>query len=201
MSPGGTCVSFFVMTALLKPGPLSVEEYLAGELVSEVKHEYLGGEVHAMAGGTNRHSEIALGFASSLRASLRGKTCRAFPSDTKVRIELVNQTRFYYPDALVACEKNKDSEQWQDRPVVIVEVLSESTRRIDLTEKRDAYLTIPSLKVLVFAEPEIPSLTVYRRAPSGGFLREEYSGLDAIIPLPEIEASLPLAEVYEGIVF
>lgn len=188
------------MTAPLKPEPVSVEEYLAGELVSEVKHEYLGGELHAMAGGTNRHSEIALGFASSLRTSLRGKPCRAFPSDTKVRIELVNQTRFYYPDALVACEKNKDSEQWQDRPVVIVEVLSESTRRIDLTEKRDAYLTIPSLRVLVLAEPEIPSLTVYRRAPSGGF-REEYNGLDAIIPLPEIEASLPLAEVYEGIVF
>ena len=200
MSGDGTCGTF-TANMIVRIDPVSVEEYLAGELVAEVKHEYLGGEVHAMAGGTNRHSEIALGFASSLRASLRGKPCRAFPSDTKVRIELANQTRFYYPDALVACETNKDTDQWQDRPVVIVEVLSESTRRIDLTEKRETYLTIPSLKVLILAEPEIPSLTVYRRGPSGGFLREEYSGLDAIIPLPEIEASLALADVYEGIEF
>lgn len=189
------------MTALSKPAPVAVEEYLAGELASEVKHEYLGGEVHAMAGANNRHNQIALAFASTFRNSLRGKTCRAFNSDTKVRIELINHTRFYYPDALVVCDQNKDSEHWQDRPVVIVEVLSESTRRIDLTEKREAYLTIASLKVLIFAELDSPMLTVYRRGPSGGFLTEHYSGLEDSVPLPEIDGTLPLAEIYEGIEF
>lgn len=178
-----------------------MDEYLAGELVSDVKHEFLGGEVHAMAGGTTRHSSIATNVTVALGGALRGKPCRTFNSDLKVRIELPGQSRFYYPDAMVVCELRKDSEQWQDRPSVIVEVLSESTRRIDLTEKREAYLAIPTLRSLVFVEPELAHATVYRRGASGGFLREEYTGLDAIIPLPEVEIELALAEVYEGIEF
>lgn len=178
-----------------------MEEYLEGELHAEVKHEYLGGEVHAMAGASNRHNEIAVNTLLSLGTALRGKPCRTFNSDTKVRIRLFNHTRFYYPDAMVVCDKNRDQDQWQDWPVVIVEVLSESTRRTDLAEKREAYLTIPSLMVLILAEPDEPALVVHRRQPDGGFARETYSGLDGAIPLPEIESSLPLAEVYEGVAF
>jgi Uma2 family endonuclease len=84
---------------------------------------------------------------------------------------------------------------------VIVEVLSDSTRRTDLAEKRDAYLTIPSLRVLIFAEPDRPALIVHRRATDGGFAREDYTGLEAVVLLPEIESALPLAEVYEGVEF
>ncbi len=179
--------------------PISVEEYLEGELLSDIKHEYLGGEVHAMAGATNRHNAIATNVAGAFVASLRGKPCRPFNSDTKVRVELVNHTRFHYPDAMVVCARNKETEQWQDSPVVIVEVLRESTRRTDLTEKREAYLTIPSLKALIFVEPDTAAVTVHRRGPSGGFFREGFVGIDAVVPLPEIEAGLPLSEVYEGI--
>lgn len=189
------------MTALLKPESVSVEEYLEGELVSEVKHEYLGGEVHAMSGGTNRHSSVATNVTVAFGGAMRGKPCRAYNSDAKVRIELPGQTRFYYPDAMIVCETRQDKDTWQDRPVVIVEVLSESTRRIDLTEKREAYLAIPTLKALIFVEPDIAHATVHRRGPSGGFVREEYAGLDAVIPLPEVEITLPLAEVYEGLEF
>jgi Uma2 family endonuclease len=78
-------------------------------------------------------------------------------------------------------------------------VLSDSTRRADLGEKRDAYLTIPSLKVLLFVEPEAPAVTLHRRLLEGGFTIESYSGLDAIIPLPEIEAYLSLADLYERV--
>lgn len=102
---------------------------------------------------------------------------------------------------MVVCDENRDEDQWQDRPVVIVEVLSESTRRTDLAEKRDAYLTIPSLRVLILAEPDRPALIVHRRAMDGGFVREDYAGLDAVLLLPEIDSSLPLAELYEGIEF
>ncbi len=189
------------MSALRQPAPISVEDYLEGELVSEVKHEYLGGEVHAMAGASNQHNEIAGNSYLAFGTALRGKPCRPFNSDTKVRVQFFNHTRFYYPDAMVVCHKNHAQDQWQDRPVVIVEVLSESTRRIDLAEKREAYLTIPSLMVLILAEPDEPALTVHRRQPDGGFAREDYSGLDAVVPLPEIEASFPLAEVYEGVEF
>jgi len=189
------------MSAPPKPETISVEDYLEGELISEVKHEYLGGQVHAMAGGTSRHSALGSNVTAALTSALRGKPCRAFNSDLKVRIELPGQTRFYYPDAMVVCELRKDSETWQDRPVVIVEVLSESTRRIDLTEKLEAYLAIPMLKALIFVEPDIVHATVHRRGPSGGFFREDYVGTEAVVPLPEVGIDLPLSDVYEGIEF
>lgn len=79
-------------------------------------------------------------------------------------------------------------------------MLSESTRRTDLGEKRDAYLSIPSLKVLVFVDSEQTRALVHRRRADGGFAVEEYAELDSAIALPEIEAALPLTELYEGIV-
>ncbi len=187
------------MTALIKPETMSVEDYLAGEEISEIKHEYLGGTVHAMAGATNRHNTIAVNSLGSLHSQLRGKSCQAFNSDTKVRIEFPDHTRFYYPDALVVCDPNSGNDHFQERPALIIEVLSTSTRRTDLGEKRDAYLTIPSLKLLLFVESDFPSVIVYRRKPEGGFSAEQYTGFDATILLPEIEASLSLADLYERV--
>lgn len=189
------------MTAVKQPDFVSVTDYLAGEEVSQTKHEYLGGTVHAMAGATIRHNDIAGNCFACLHASLRGKPCRPYNSDTKIRIEFADHTRFYYPDAMVVCQSNPESDHFQNQPVVIVEVLSESTRRTDLGEKRDAYLTIPSLKVLLFVETDSASVTLHRRAPEGGFTIERHSGLDAVIPLPEIDAALALADLYERVEF
>lgn len=188
------------MTAVKPPITLSIADYLAGEEVSDGKHEYLGGTVHAMAGASNQHNAIAVNALLALGSQLRGKSCRPFSSDTKVRIEYPDHTRFYYPDALVVCHSNPSTDHFQDRPVLIIEVLSDSTRRTDLGEKRDAYLTIPSLKVLIFVESEAPAVILHRRKPDGGFAVEAHSGLDAVIPLPEIEAKLPIAELYEQVV-
>jgi Uma2 family endonuclease len=189
------------MTALKKPAFISIEEYLAGEEESEVKHEYLGGVVHAMAGATILHNDISGNAFGILFAALRGKPCRPNNSDTKIRIEYADHTRFYYPDAMVVCDSNPSTDHFQDRPVVIVEVLSESTRRTDMGEKRDAYLTIPTLKVLVLVETDKASVTVFRRKPGLGFESELHEGMDAVIPLPEIEAELSLAELYERVSF
>ena len=189
------------MTALKHPNSISIEDYLAGEEISDAKHEYLGGTVHAMAGASNRHNVIAGNAFGTLFGALRGKSCQPFNSDTKIRIEFPDHTRFYYPDAMVVCASNSASEHFQDRPVVIVEILSDSTRRADLGEKRDAYLTVPSLKVLLYVEPESPSVTAYRRKAGGGFEIEHHSGLEGSIPLQEIEASLPLADLYERVDF
>ncbi len=189
------------MTALRKPNFISVADYLAGEEISGVKHEYLGGTVHAMAGATNRHNTIALNSQAFLHAQLRGQPCQPFNSDTKVRIEFPDHLRFYYPDAMVVCHPNPTTDHFQDQPVVVIEVLSDSTRRADLGEKRDAYLTIPSLKVLLFVEPDCPAVTVHRRQPEGGFALEYHTDPDTTIPLPEINASLPLAELYERVEF
>ena len=186
------------MTAQKQPAATSIDEYLAGEEGSAVKHEYLGGAVHAMAGATNGHNAIASNSIVALGARLRGKPCRPYNSDTKVRIELSGHTRFYYPDAMVVCHPNPRSDHFQDHPVVVIEVLSESTRRIDLGEKCEAYLRIPSLQVLLLVESEKIAVTVHRRQADGGFIEEYHAGTDAVIPLPEIEAELPLAELYEG---
>jgi Uma2 family endonuclease len=139
------------MASLKKTGSVSIKDYLAGEEECEIKHEYLGGAVHAMAGGTVDHAAISANAIGSLVAQLRDKPCRTFTSDLKVRIDLPEHTRFYYPDVQVGCHPGAGDDRYQDRPTVVVEVLSESTRRTDMGEKKDAYLAIPSLKVLLLA--------------------------------------------------
>ncbi|HZZ81087.1 MAG TPA: Uma2 family endonuclease [Gemmataceae bacterium] len=188
------------MSAALKWNLVSVEDYLDGELHSPIKHEYVGGVVHAMAGASNAHNVINYNTLISIGIRLRGKRCQVHGSDTKVRIDLQNEVRFYYPDQHVFCEPNPLSDSFQDRPVVIFEVLSRSTRRTDLGEKKDAYLTIPSLRVYGLIEQDEPTVIVFRRGPKE-FAREVYHGLDAVIPLTEIEIELPLAEIYERIEF
>jgi Uma2 family endonuclease len=179
---------------------VSVDDYLAGELVSPVKHEYLGGVVYAMAGAANAHNLIASNALGALHARLRGKPCRAYNSDTKVRVLLPGHVRFYYTDLSVVCRPNPPTDSFHDEPAAIVEVLSDSTRRTDEGEKRDAYLTLPSLRVYLLVEPDAPAVVAFRRAGQQ-FVREVYQGLDAVVPLAEVGADLPLAEVYEAVDF
>ena len=188
------------MSAALKLRHVSVEDYLTGELASQVKHEYLGGFVYAMAGATNAHNLIASNVLGVLHARLRGKPCRPYNSDAKIRVKLPTHVRFYYPDASVICDSNPPNDSFQDQPVVIAEVLSHKTRRIDQGEKKDAYLTIPTLQTYLLIEQDCPAVTVYRRTDQG-FVQEAHTELEAIIPLVEIGAELPLAEIYEGVEF
>jgi len=188
------------MTAALKLQLVPVEQYLAAELVSPVKHEYVGGVLYAMAGGRNVHNLIATNALVALGVRLRGSPCRPFNSDTKIRIRLPTQVRFYYPDAAVICRPNPQSDSFQDEPAVTIEVVSRKTRRIDEGEKKDAYLTVPSLFGYLIFEQESPAVVVYRRTEQG-FVREVHAGLEAVIPLPEIGIDLPLTEVYDGVLF
>ena len=185
------------MSALPHTDLISVADYLAGEEQSPIKHEYLGGVVYAMAGARVRHNNVAGSCFASLYIRLRGKPCHPYNSDMKVRVQSSTQTRFYYPDVSVVCQSNPDDAAYQDQPVVIVEVLSRDTRRTDEGEKRDAYLTIPSLRVYLLVEPDRPLVIAYRRGDQG-FSREVYQGEETVIPLPEVETELPLRELYEG---
>lgn len=110
------------------------------------------------------------------------------------------QTRFYYPDTSVVCETNPDDGSFLARPVVIFEVLSKKTQRIDEGEKKDAYLAIPSLVIYALVEQKLSRIVIYRRT-AGGFIPEVYTGHEAIIPLPEIGIELSLAEIYAGVDF
>ncbi len=189
------------MSAAPKWNLVAIDDYLAGELVSPIKHEYLGGVVYAMAGARNAHNLIASNCLGALHGRLRGQRCRPYNSGhTKIRLRLPHQVRFYYPDASVICRPNPQGDSFQDEPVVLVEVLSARTRRIDEGEKKDAYLTIPSLCAYILVEQESPTVVVFRRTEQG-FVREIHQGLDAVIPLREIDIELPLAEVFDGVEF
>lgn len=178
---------------------MDVEDYLAGELQSTTKHEYVAGVIHAMAGGSNRHNAVASNILGALFSRLKGKKCRPFNSDTKIRLRLPAQVRFYYPDVSVVCRQNPPSDSFQDQPVVLVEVISRNTKRTDEGEKKEAYLRIPSLEAYLIVQQEEAAILVYRRTAQG-FEREVFVGLEAVIPLPSIEAELPLAEAYESVV-
>src|SRR5438132_6126386 len=108
------------MSAAKKFNLVDVDDYLAGELISPIKHEYLGGVVYAMAGARNVHNLIASNSLVALGSRLRGLRCRPFNSDTKIRVRLPNQVRFYYPDVSVICRPNSPQESFQDEPAVIV---------------------------------------------------------------------------------
>ncbi len=178
---------------------VSVDEYLAAELTSPIKHEYVGGIVYAMAGARNAPNLIASTTLVALGSRLRGGPCRPFNSDTKIRLRQPI-VRFYYPDVSVICRPNPQTDSFQDEPAVIFEVLSRRTRRLDEGEKKDAYLTIPSLAAYVLIEQELAAVVAFRRT-ANGFVREVYQGLDAVLPLREIGLDLPLAEIYETVAF
>ena len=188
------------MTAAERLNLISVEDYLECELVSDVKHEYLGGFVYAMAGAKRRHNRIATNVVAALHAGLRGKPCEPFNSDMKVRAHLQGAERFYYPDVSLTCTAVPDDVSYHTEPAIVVEVISESTRRIDEGEKKDAYLNIPSLRAYVLVEQETQLITVYRRGESA-FERETYTKMDEVIALPEIETQLQLAEIYDRVEF
>lgn len=180
---------------------LSIEEYLASEEASEVKREYVAGVVYNMSGAKLGHNRISMNAARSLGNHLEGKKCEPFNSDMKVRVQTATGTRFYYPDLSVSCTDDDQQATYLDFPVVIVEVLSDSTRRTDLHEKRDAYLMIPSLRVYLIVESNKPLVIVYRRGEDGSFVESKITDPAVAIPLPEIDAELSLGELYAGIEF
>jgi Uma2 family endonuclease len=179
---------------------VSVRDYLDGEGEARRKHEYVDGVVYAMVGGTVRHSRIASNATGALYSQLRGRPCQVFNSDIKLRVQQGRETRFYYPDVSVVCQPNPPGDLYHDAPVVIVEVVSESTRRIDEYEKREAYLSIDALRVYLLVEQDEAAALVYRRGDRG-FARKIYTGLDATIELPEIGCTLALADLYENVEF
>ncbi len=188
------------MNALKQNELISPGEYLARELNSTVKHEYVGGVVYAMSGARNRHHRIATNVTGVLFNLLRGHRCEVYNSDTKVRIQLPTHSRFYYPDAQVVCQSNPEGDVFQDSPAVVVEVLSTSTRRVDQGEKREGYLTIPALGLYLMIEQEQPIVVAYRRTEEG-FVRELFQGLEAVISIPTLKIELSLAEIYERVEF
>jgi Uma2 family endonuclease len=188
------------MSSAEKPDYYSDQEYLQFENQSHSKSEYIDGWIRAMTGASLRHNVVAGNCFLSLGNQLKGSPCRPYNSDTKLRIDRGQSKRFYYPDVQVVCRSNEPTSVFQDQPVLIIEVLSPSTRNYDLNEKLEAYLQIPSLECYIVLEQHQPIATVFRKT-NDGFSRQLVQGTESIIDLPFFNGSLSLADIYEGVEF
>jgi Uma2 family endonuclease len=121
--------------AVFQPQYLSVAEYLEFEARSAVRHEYIGGVIHAMSGVSLAHNRISLKLANAFSNHVRGGPCEVFMSDVKVNLKIDTDEIFYYPDIMVACERDGWGRNCIHNPKLVVEVLSASTEHIDRREK------------------------------------------------------------------
>jgi Uma2 family endonuclease len=175
--------------------PLTLDAFLAWEESQPERFELVGGVVRMMAGGTEDHDRIGLNIATALRTRLRGTPCFAHGSNLKVLSRDAGASM--YPDVFVRCGARDGRRTRTDDPVIAFEVLSEGTARYDLTRKRLAYEAISSLRRIIYVAVEEPRIDMRVRGADGIWRDETVEGLDAVLLLPEIDASLPLREIYE----
>jgi len=181
---------------------LSWEEFVRLEEASPVKHDFLDGVVHAMAGGSGRHNRLVDRIFASLGAQLRGRRpCEPYSANTMVRAPAVNKG--FYPDVTVVCgefEQDPTVEiETALNPTVLVEVLSDRTESYDRDEKRLAYMTIPTVREVVLVDQVVPRAEVWRRKSAADpWTYEPYQG-DVTVPLRSIGCALDLRELYASL--
>lgn len=173
---------------------MTVEEYLAFEIASPMKHEYVDGEIYEMSGVTRRHGRIVSNIMLRLLTVARGGPCQVIAVDVKVRVK----DRFYYPDVFVVCTPGSDDDIIVPDPCMLIEVTSPSSARTDRTEKRDAYLTLPSLRAYLIVDHRTRRVDSHLRDESGAWRVEEVIGVGSVrVPCPDTE--LTLDDIYEGV--
>jgi Uma2 family endonuclease len=174
---------------------MSYAAYLEAERRADRRHEYLRGEVYAMAGGSPEHARLAAAVSGELRAALRGRPCAVFSSDLRVRIEETDRTT--YPDVTVVCGERRVSAVDPDaltNPTLIVEILSDSTESDDRGEKFAHYRRLASLCEYVLVSQRARRVEVFRRTADGWTLHE--AGPSETLRLASIEATLSVDDLY-----
>lgn len=171
---------------------LSEAEYLATERISEVKHEYIDGQVHAMAGAGYNHNCISANILGEFRNHLKGTPCATFMADIKVRIG----KDYVYPDVLVDCSQMSGEDYFSTSPLIIVEVLSRSTRKTDSTTKLLRYINLPSLQEYVLIEQDIVSVQVLRKS---NHWRSDYYFLGDSVTFESIGLTLTVEDIYDRV--
>lgn len=182
---------------------VSIEDYLKAEDKSLEKHEYHNGIIKKMAGANLLHNRLASKIASIIDNFIESNNYGFIVSnsDTKIRIEKHN--RFVYPDAVVICEKPEFYKGRKDtitNPLLIVEILSDSTEEFDRGMKYDYYRSIPSFKEYVLVRQEIKQVSVYTRQDDSTWIIRHYEGDDATAILHALhQCPLPLERLYRGV--
>jgi Uma2 family endonuclease len=172
-------------------------EYLAMEEVADYKSEFYSGEIFALSGGSADHSLIAGNQIYELNRLLGAKPCRVFNSD--MRLHIRRSGLYTYPDVMVVCGKLQFVERRNDtllNPLLIIEVLSETTRDYDRGAKFNFYKGIPSLQEVVLVESESARVECYHRAEGDKWTIDAYDGLDAVARFESVDCDLPLRSIY-----
>lgn len=180
--------------------PMSHEDYLEGEKVSEVKHEYVAGRVYAMAGASDAHNTVAGNLFALLRGHARGGPCRVFMSNMKLWVESADA--YYYPDLLVSCsDKDRGAEYYKSHPTLVVEVLSKSTAAKDRGAKFAHYRTLSDLQEYVLIDPTRPSVEVFRRGNDGHWVLFPSEQPGDEVEFASLDFRCGLDAIYEDVEF
>ena len=184
------------MIALSKYNNLTPEEYLQFEETSLIKHEYIDGQVYAMAETTDTHNIVAGNIYTIVRNHLRGSDCRVYFADVKVRLEKRNH--FYYPDILVTCDdRDRETATYKSFPKLIIEVLSDSTEAFDRGDKFNDYQTLESLEEYVLVNSKHQRVETFRRGEQGLWILQTYQ--QESFSLQSINLTASLRDLYEDI--
>jgi Uma2 family endonuclease len=179
---------------------VSPEEYLERERAAEFKSEYRDGEIVAMSGPSFRHVIITGNLAFHMRLQLGSRRCFVMTTDMRLGVSAANV--FTYPDVIVICGEPQLADDWQDivlNPILIVEVLSKSTRRYDRGQKFAAYRTIPSLKEYLIVEQSKIHIEQYVRQPDEQWTLTEFNDAQTMLKLPSLDIELRVADIYENV--
>ena len=180
------------MLAIKTTDLISVEDYLTGELTSDIKHELIDGCVYAMAGASANHERISGNIYRKFGNHLENKLCEPFGSDMKLRIN----ANFFYPDVMVDCLFDNSEPYFTQTPIIIVEVLSKSTRKKDTTLKLLSYINIPSLQEYVLIEQDFVDVQVFRRSENW-LVRHYFLGDE--VTFESIGLTLPVEDIYHRV--
>jgi Uma2 family endonuclease len=175
----------------------TLQDYLCVEEMSSVRHEYLNGEISAMARGTPEHAALSAAALTLLGGKLRGGPCRPYSADLRIRVRATGLAT--YPDAAVICgepERDPDSPTHVTNPAAIVEVLSSSTEDYDRGEKREHYQRIDSLREYVLVSQDRRRVEVWLRDAGGRWLSRIHEAGDHV-ELPSLRLSFSIDELYE----
>jgi Uma2 family endonuclease len=176
---------------------ISPEEYLEGEKISAHKHEYIDGEVYAMAGASDPHVTITGNLYMQLRNHLRGSGCRVYISDMKAQIH--RRSCYYYPDIMVTCDARDSNSQYSKyHSCLIVEVLSDTTEAKDRGIKFQDYRRSPSLQEYVLVSQDTMNVDIFRRNEKGRW--ELYSFVEGEeVEFKSVNFKCDIAAIYEDV--
>lgn len=180
----------------------SVEEYIRLEQDSLEKHEYVEGDIVAMAGATEEHNHIVANLMREVGSFLKGKDCAVFPSD--YRVSTPTGKNYFYPDVSIVCGKTEKQSNVFDtllNPVVIFEVMSEGTENIDRGYKFFFYQQIPSLKEYILIDSRNYAVEAIRRQANDTWKFEKFSPADKQLYLNSIDCTLTFDDIYYRVQF